>query len=250
MIQGGDPAGNGTGGPGYNFSDEFSDLIHDKPGVLSMANSGPNTNGSQFFITHVATPWLDGKHSVFGFVVDGMDVVNSIEQGDTIESLVIKRIGDDANQFLANEESFRAQMLIINEGLIAQQELRIKDFENYVSSNYPNALKDELGIFSEVNNEGNGLKATKGQVVTVDIALIAHCCQVIREPGNPIQFTIGSGDILGLIDSSVAQMSIGEKRSIIALYEDVFGNASSQQTNIPQDSYLIIELNLIEAKSN
>ena len=130
MIQGGDPMGNGTGGPGYNFADEFSDLIHDKPGVLSMANSGPNTNGSQFFITHVATPWLDGKHSVFGFVVDGMDVVNSIKQGDTIESLVIKRIGEDANQFLANEESFRAQMLIINEGLIAQQELRINDFEN------------------------------------------------------------------------------------------------------------------------
>ena len=250
MIQGGDPMGNGTGGPGYNFSDEFSDLIHDKPGILSMANSGPNTNGSQFFITHVATPWLDGKHSVFGFVVDGMDVVNSIKQGDTIESLVIKRIGEDANQFLANEESFRAQMLVINEGLIAQQELRIKDFENYVSSNYSNALKDALGIFSEVNNEGNGIKPKKGQVVTVDIALIAYCCQVIREPGNPIQFTIGSGDILGLIDSSVGQMSIGEKRTIIALYEDVFGNASSQQTNIPQDSYLIFELNLIEAKGN
>ena len=141
-------------------------------------------------------------------------------------------------------------MLVINEGLIEQQELRIKDFENYVSSNYPNALKDALGIFSEVNNEGNGLKAAKGQVVTVDIALIAYCCEVIREPGNPIQFTIGSGDILGLIDSSVGQMSIGEKRTIIALYEDVFGNASSQQTNIPQDSYLIFELDLIETSGN
>ena len=91
MVQGGCPKGTGTGGPGYQFADEFhKDLKHDGPGVLSMANSGPNSNGSQFFITHVATPWLDGKHSVFGRVLgDGQKVVDSIRQGDKIEKATV-----------------------------------------------------------------------------------------------------------------------------------------------------------------
>ena len=104
MIQGGDPQGSGFGGPGYNFADEIHpDLTHDKPGKLSMANAGPNTNGSQFFITHVPTPWLDGKHAVFGAVVEGMDVVNAIQQGDKLEKVVILRVGKGAKGFDATK---------------------------------------------------------------------------------------------------------------------------------------------------
>ena len=100
MIQGGDPLGKGTGGPGYQFPDEIvPELRHDRPGVLSMANAGPGTNGSQFFITHVPTPWLDGKHTVFGRVVEGQQVVDDIAQGDLIESLQIERIGAAAEAF-------------------------------------------------------------------------------------------------------------------------------------------------------
>ena len=98
MIQGGCPEGSGRGGPGYRFEDETGNGVRHERGVLSMANAGPNTNGSQFFITHVATPWLDGKHTVFGKVVEGLDVVDAIAQGDAINSV---KIEGDAEAALA-----------------------------------------------------------------------------------------------------------------------------------------------------
>jgi peptidyl-prolyl cis-trans isomerase B (cyclophilin B) len=102
MVQGGCPQGTGTGGPGYKFEDEANNGVGHERGVLSMANAGPNTNGSQFFITHVATPWLNGKHTVFGKVVEGMDVVDSIKQGDQIKALKIE--GDAASVLAAKAD--------------------------------------------------------------------------------------------------------------------------------------------------
>ena len=107
MVQGGCPQGTGTGSPGYSFDDEFHpDLKHNVPGILSMANSGPASNGSQFFITHVATPWLDNKHTVFGSVVEGQDIVDAIAQDDVLESIEIIKVGDSAEKFNA-VEAFR-----------------------------------------------------------------------------------------------------------------------------------------------
>ncbi len=100
MIQGGCPQGTGTGGPGYKFEDETRNGVAHERGVLSMANAGPNTNGSQFFITHIATPWLDGKHTVFGKVLDGLDVVDAVKQGDKIKSVTIE---GDANAVLVTK---------------------------------------------------------------------------------------------------------------------------------------------------
>jgi cyclophilin family peptidyl-prolyl cis-trans isomerase len=112
MIQGGDPLGNGQGGPGYNFKDEFVPQYRfTGPGILAMANAGAGTNGSQFFITHVATPWLDNRHTIFGFVVTGQDVVDAVQQGDYIVKVKIIRKGKKAKKFNAAKvfEELRAK---------------------------------------------------------------------------------------------------------------------------------------------
>lgn len=163
MVQGGCPQGTGTGSPGYSFDDEFHpDLKHNEPGILSMANSGPASNGSQFFITHVATPWLDNKHTVFGKVVEGQTIVDAIKQNDKLETLEIIRVGEQAEKFNAIE-AFRTF-----EGSRAKREEEAKNAAKE-SMDKLSAGYDETpsGLRYKILQEGNGKKATTGANVSV-----------------------------------------------------------------------------------
>lgn len=167
MIQGGDPNGNGSGGPGYRFPDEFdSTLIHDRAGVLSMANSGPGTNGSQFFITHKDTPWLNGKHAVFGHVVKGLDVVNAIQQNDVIKHVEIVRIGKGAKKFKANKV-FNKTIEKLEAEQKAKSEKRNKAFYDENIGKFEGAEQTESGLMYKITKEGNGTKPLSGFEVEV-----------------------------------------------------------------------------------
>ena len=169
MIQGGDPTASGSGGPGYRFDDEITDLRHDGPGILSMANAGPGTNGSQFFITHKATPWLDGKHTVFGRVIEGQNVVDSIAQSDKIDNLVIIRKGSQAKNFNAPEifeshfASKEAAEKELTEGRAKLQEEKVAQFEKFKRM----SKTTSSGLQYLVTKKGKGL-AVKAQ----DLSLI------------------------------------------------------------------------------
>jgi peptidyl-prolyl cis-trans isomerase A (cyclophilin A) len=194
MIQGGDPSGNGTGGTGYSFKDEFTDLKHDKPGILSMANSGPATNSSQFFITHKDTPWLNGKHTVFGHVTQGMDVVNKIAQNDIITKITITKKGELAKKFDAikvftdyygnKAEDAKKQALIDEENrlkeIAIQTEIKKKYLEKYSATitskaNYFTTTKLEAtttatGLAYKTVQKGNGIKPVNGSTIFVHYA--------------------------------------------------------------------------------
>jgi len=194
MIQGGDPDGNGSGGPGYAFKDEITDLKHTKGGILSMANAGPKTNGSQFFITHKETPWLDGKHTVFGEVTSGMEVVNMIEQNDVIMAMTIVRKGADAKAFdavktftdyfagKAEDDAKQAAIDAEKRKLQAEAEAQKKKEYNEkfapVISAKANALKKmketapqtASGLKYIITQKGNGVKPAEGTTVYINYA--------------------------------------------------------------------------------
>jgi cyclophilin family peptidyl-prolyl cis-trans isomerase len=156
MVQGGDPQGTGSGGPGYQFPDEFLDTLqHDKPGRLSMANSGPGTNGSQFFITIVPTPWLDGRHTIFGQVLAGQDIANTTKQGDTITKLEIVRQGAAAQAFKATQADFDRLVRENRAKEGAAQSSRAGSAEA-AASFLTGAAKSPEGIFFTVTAEGKG----------------------------------------------------------------------------------------------
>lgn len=246
MIQGGCPLGTGTGSPGYSFDDEFHpDLKHNAPGILSMANSGPASNGSQFFITHVATPWLDNKHTVFGKVVEGQDVVDSIAQGDKINSIEIIRVGEAAEKFNA-VEAFRTF-----EGARAKREAEAKKAAKEAMDKIAAGFDETpSGLRYKIIQKGNGKPATKGSNVSVHYKGQLSDGTVFDssyQRKQPIDFTIGVGQVISGWDEGIQLLKVGDKARLVIPSELAYGSRGAGGV-IPPNATLIFDVELMDVK--
>ncbi|MGB0579341.1 MAG: peptidylprolyl isomerase [Limisphaerales bacterium] len=238
MVQGGCPLGTGSGGPGYNFHDEtVKSLTHKGPGILSMANSdrqkdawsnSGKSNGSQFFITHKATPWLDGKHTVFGHVVTGQDIVDKIAKDDLIKTVKIIRKGAQAEAFKGGEDHFKLIQL--------EKEFGAK------------ANKTTSGMTYFVLQQGEGDKPAKGNTVKVTYTGKLQNGRVFdssKNWGKPLEFPVGVGRVIKGWDETVLDMKKGEKRVIILPPGLAYGDVGVKG-HIPPGATLTFELELVD----
>jgi peptidyl-prolyl cis-trans isomerase A (cyclophilin A) len=244
MIQGGCPLGTGTGDPGYKFDDEFvSELKHDVPGVLSMANAGPGTNGSQFFITHTATPWLDGKHTVFGKVVEGQEVVDAIAQGDVIETLTIERVGDAAQNWNA-VEAFR----VFENARAKREEEAKKAAQEALDKLAAGFDQTDSGLRYKIIQKGSGAQAEKGKSVSVHYEGSLDNGQVFDSSyrrKDPITFTLGIGQVIQGWDEGIALLKEGDKaRFVIPSYLG-YGERGAGGV-IPPNATLVFDVELVK----
>jgi cyclophilin family peptidyl-prolyl cis-trans isomerase len=248
MIQGGDPLENGTGGPGYRFPDEIApELAHDGAGVLSMANSGPDTNGSQFFITHKATPWLDGFHAVFGRVQEGQEVVDAIRQGDRIDSVKILRIGAEARNFRVDQALF--------DRLLEEAPARKKQYAARarklalaeIERRWPEARLSDSGLRYLVLQPGSGQSHPEyGTAVTVHYSgqrLNGMVFDSSYQRGQPATFEIGR--VIQGWNEALTGMRRGEKRILIVPPELAYGQRGYPGV-IPPNEFLIFEVELLD----
>ncbi len=248
MVQGGCPLGTGTGGPGYTFPDEFDpELKHSRPGILSMANSGPGTNGSQFFITHVPTPWLDGKHTVFGNVVSGQDVVDKIEGGDLLNSVEIIRVGSEAKAFESDQKAFDA-LLAGFEDKNREKELEtMEEAIRLIDERWPDAITTPSGLKYVVEKEGEGEATPKaGQVVTVHYTgklIDGKKFDSSYDRKQPIDFPVGKGQVIKGWDEALLGMKKGEKRVLIIPSDLGYGSAG--RGPIPPNATMIFDVELL-----
>lgn len=246
MIQGGCPKGTGTGGPGYQFDDEFHpELKHDKPGVLSMANSGPGSNGSQFFITHVPTPWLDNKHTVFGHVVEGQDVVDAIAGDDALESIEIIRLGEEAQKWNAIEafRTFEGS----REKRIAEAKKQAEEAMEKLAAGFE---KTESGLRYKMIQKGSGKKAEKGRTVSVHYSGSLENGQVFDSSykrKQPIDFPLGQGHVIEGWDEGIALLQVGDKARFVIPSHLGYGSRGAGGV-IPPDATLIFDVELMDVK--
>tara|TARA_B100000780_G_scaffold44752_1_gene27845 strand:- start:55 stop:987 length:933 start_codon:yes stop_codon:yes gene_type:complete len=246
MIQGGCPQGTGTGNPGYKFDDEFhTDLKHDTPGKLAMANSGPATNGSQFYITHIPTPWLDNKHTVFGSVVEGQDIVDTIGQGDELTSVKILRIGADAEKFNA-VEAFRT-FEGSREGREAEEKAKQKALLDTVAAGYD---ETDSGLRYQILQKGTGKQATKGAGVSVHYKgqlLDGTVFDSSYKRKEPIDFNVGLGQVISGWDEGIQLLKVGDKARFVIPSDLAYGDAGAGGV-IPPGATLIFDVELMDVK--
>ncbi len=247
MIQGGDPTGTGSGGPGYQFDDEFNEeLKHDGPGVLSMANAGPGTNGSQFFITHVETPWLDGKHSIFGKVNSGQDVVDKIEQDDIIKKVKVIRIGEAAKSFNA-PKNFENYISEKSEADILRAEAEKESLKKLSEG----MQETESGLKYKISKEGTGPNAKKDDLLSVHYSLQLVDGSEIDSSftrGAPIEFTCGVGQVIKGWDEAMQLLNKGSKARLIIPSELGYGAVGAGNGVIPPNATLIFDVELVDIK--
>jgi len=246
MIQGGCPQGTGTGNPGYKFDDEFHpDLKHDAPGKLAMANSGPATNGSQFYITHVPTPWLDNKHTVFGSVVEGQNVVDTVVQGDTLTSVEIIRVGEAAEKFNA-VEAFRT-FEGAREAREAAEKAAQKALLDSVSAGYEETAS---GLRYQILQKGTGKQATKGAGVSVHYKgqlLDGTVFDSSYKRKEPIEFNVGIGQVIAGWDEGIQLLKVGDKARFVIPSNLAYGAAGAGGV-IPPNATLIFDVELMGVK--
>jgi peptidyl-prolyl cis-trans isomerase A (cyclophilin A) len=252
VIQGGDPAGNGSGGPGYEIPNETRpDLKHDIAGVLAMANSGPDTNGSQFYITMGPAAWLDGGYSVFGHVVKGMEVVSAIKQGDKMASVRIVRVGPTAGAFAVTQLSFDA--------MVAKAKVAIAERKNNarltalasIKKQWPKLATSKSGLMYEILKKGSGSSPGTGATVSIHYKGMLLDGKVFADTRSADATSAGAQtvqldrvQIKGWVEA-LLEMRRGEQRRLVLPPELAFGSAGYPNL-VPADAFVVFEMELVD----